>query len=424
MATELLIEILQEFHEKMENFDLGICRDVEFSNIKNKIAVAIGMRRTGKTYLLMQKILQLMEDNIPLSQILYLNFEDDRLLPMNQEKLRHFIDEFYSLYPRNHDGCYFFFDEIQNVEGWPLLIRRYLDTKKIAIYLTGSSAKLLSKEIATSLRGRSLATEVWPFNFKEFLTAKNISINLKLPGKKNRDQIKKYLKLYLIEGGFPEAVNLALATRIRLLQDYVNVVIFRDVIERHHITNISLVHYLIKMLLGNVGTSFSVNKVFNDLKSQGFAVSKTTIHDYLSYLEDVFLIFTVPLFSDSVRKTQTNPRKIYAIDSGLANAYIFNRDKNIGHWFENLIYLDLRRAGYKIYYYLTKDRYEIDFLTIDFLGKFSLIQVAWDVKDHETMQREQRALRCAEEELGVNGILLTSDNYVNWLLSLEQTILA
>src|SRR5205807_1805498 len=140
--------------------------------------------------------------------ILYINFEDDRLLPLHHQKLAKLVDAFYSLYPENHDRkCYLFFDEIQNVEDWPIVIRRFHDSKNVEIFLTGSSAKLLSKEIATTLRGRTLATEIWPYSFQEFLRAKKIVIDTHLFGKRVKDALTKHFLAYLSEGGFPEVLS-------------------------------------------------------------------------------------------------------------------------------------------------------------------------------------------------------------------------
>jgi predicted AAA+ superfamily ATPase len=417
----LLETLIQEFQDKIQFFTGGIPRITKFTEISDKIRVVIGMRRTGKTYFLLQIIHNLLK-SVSSRRILYLNFEDDRLFPMAGEQFATLIDEFYSLYPENHDEiCYLFFDEIQNIEGWERVIRRYFDTKKVRIYLTGPSAKLLSKEIATSLRGRSIATEMWPFSFTEFLEAQTINPSLNIRGKKDLDQFKKHLTSYLEQGGFPETMAMTSADRIRILQDYVSVVIFRDIVERHKITNISLIRYMIKVLVKNIGCGFSVNKLFNDLKSQGFAVSKTTIYDYLEYVEDAYLTFTVSLYAESVRKTQTNLRKLYAIDTGLVSAYSMSLSKNLGHYFENLIYLDLKRAGHEIYYYLTKARREVDFFTRDAQGLSHLYQVSWDIDDPQTLKRELTALHEAEDELGIQGELITPDIYLTSFLSQIQT---
>lgn len=413
----LLSTLIEEFQEKMATFKMGIAREVHFPEIPDKIMVAVGMRRTGKTYFLFQQIHELLKE-IPITRILYLNFEDDRLYPTSQQQLRGLLDDFYTLHPENHGQlCYLFLDEIQNVDEWHRVIRRYFDSKKVKIYLTGSSAKLLSKEIATSLRGRSLATEIWPFSFKEFLQTHHMTFpDNSAFGKQKLDKLKEQLNVYLNQGGFPETTSLNPENRRRVLQEYVSVVIFRDIIERHEITNISLIRYMIKALLKNVGCSFSVYKFFNDLKSQAFSVGKTTVHDYLSYVEDAYLAFSIPLYAESLRKTQVNPRKIYAIDTGLVNAYTTGISKNIGHHFENLIYLDLRRAGHEVHYYLTQTRREVDFLSRDRQGEWHLYQVSWDINDPKTLARESLALQEAETELGIKGEIVTADTYLTSFL--------
>ena len=413
----LLPTLREEFRQKIESFEGGVAREVDFPDVPNKIMVSIGMRRVGKTFFVLQKIKALLPE-VPLSRILYINFEDDRLFPMPQQKFAELLDAFYSLYPENHGQlCYLFLDEIQNVEQWYRVVRRFFDTKKVKIYLTGSSAKLLSKEIATSLRGRSLATEMWPFSFREFLQAKNITYPKAPFGKPSLDKLMANLRDYIEHGGFPEVTPLAAVEHGQVLQDYVSVVIFRDIIERYGVTNISLIRYLVNTLLKNVGRSFSINKLFNDLKSQAIPVSKTTLHDYLEHIEDAYLAFTLPLYSESLRKVQTNPKKIYAVDTGLARSYMMGRMQNIGRYFENLVYLDLRRRGHQVHYYLTKTRREVDFFTRSPQGDWHLYQVCWDMSDPKTYERESVALQEAENELGVKGTIITPETYLTSFLN-------
>ncbi|MDX2346644.1 MAG: ATP-binding protein [Legionella sp.] len=414
----LIHTLIAEFHAKIKHPPKLLERKQRLVQVDNKITVAIGMRRVGKTTCIFQKILSLLsKKQTSLEQILYLNLEDDRLIPFSAKQLAELIESFYTLYPKNHDRlCYLFLDEIQNIPDWPLLIRRLFDTKTVEIYLSGSSAKLLSKEIHTSLRGRAFSQEVWPFDFVEYFHATKQPLTEKLFSQKAHDQLFVLLKQYLEQGGFPETLNMTIEQRRQTLQDYVDVVVMRDIIERHGITNVSLIKYMIKSLLKNASTGFSVNKFHNDLKSQGFSTAKNTLYDYLNYIQDAYLIFTVPLYSESIRKTQTNPRKIYAIDTGLVKAYSFGITKNLGHYFENMFYLDLKRQGYEVYYYLTKERYEIDFMAIDSKGTPKLFQIVWDISDSKTLEREQRALVSAEQELGIKGTLITPTVYFenNW----------
>lgn len=411
---DLLSTLLDEFQEKLASTTQGLARESSFPVIDEKIKVAIGMRRVGKTYFLFQTIANfLFTKEITLQQVLYLNFEDDRLLPCSQEKFRELLEDFYRLYPDNHDRvCYLFLDEIQNVTDWALVVRRFFDTKKVKIFLSGSSAKLLSKEIATSLRGRSVVTEIWPFSFKEYIQRHNIAIPQALFSDKTRDLMMQSLKAYINEGGFPEVQGLLIGDRRQILQDYVELVIVKDIIERYRITSISLIKYMIQTLIKNPATGFSINKFSKDIKSQGLSGAKNTISDYLNHIEDAYLTFSVPLFSESIRKVESNPKKIYVIDTGLIKAFSFSFSQNWGHLFENLIFLDLKRKGHKIFYYLTHARYEVDFLVEDRLGEKKLYQVVWDASDLQTMEREMRALKIAEDELGIKGELITVETYL------------
>lgn len=413
----LLATLREEFEDKLKDIQNLIPREIAFETVLNKILVFIGMRRTGKTTFLFQQILSLINEGINPTRILYVNFEDDRLLANDTKILVGLVDAFFTLFPANYDTeCYLFFDEIQNVPNWQRVIRRFQDTKKVVIYLTGSSAKLLSKEIASSLRGRSIATEVWPFSYSEYLTANQISPPPKVMGKKNYDQYYQNLKHYLESGGFPETTLISKSRERSLLQDYVDLVIMRDIIERYQITNHTLIRYMIKTLLKNVGSPFSVNKFFNDIKSQGLSASKNTLYDYLQHIEDAFLVFMVPFFSESVRKVASNPKKTYVIDTGLINAYTVSLSPQYGHLFENVIYLDLRRQNHKVFYYRTQEDYEIDFVSRDPQGKLHLWQVCWDIEDKKTLEREQRALEAAEKELGIKGQLITPQSYLSGAL--------
>lgn len=410
---KILSQLLAEFKSVIANTKDSVIRDLSFPDIPKMINVAIGVRRSGKTYFIYQKIRELVSQGIPLERILFINFEDDRLLPMDGAKLAQLLDAFYTLYPANHDlECYLFLDEVQNIEGWPLVVRRFYDSRKVRIFLTGSSAKLLSKEIATSLRGRSIATEVLPYSFQEYAKAHKIEKPEPPIGKKITDQFYQHLKTYFSIGGFPAIQFLHDNERRTILQSYVDAVIFRDIVERYNIANTALVKYLIKTLIKNAASPFAVHKFYNNIKSQGHSVGKDTLYQYMEYIEDSFLIFSVPLFSQSVRKIQMNPKKIYIVDNGLICANKLGVSSQWGNLFENQIYLDLKRRGKKVSYYLTKEGFEIDFVIEDNTGFYELLQVVWNADDKETIDRENRALKAAEKELGIKGRLITAQDYV------------
>lgn len=381
-----------------------------------RVAVAIGMRRAGKTCLMIQAMQDLLAQGCPASSILFLNFEDDRLQPLGPEGAAGIVDAFYAFAPENHDRMtHLFLDEIHALPEWSRLVRRLQDTRKVRLYLTGSSAKLLSREIATELRGRSLATEVWPYSFSEWLSADPGEGRKDLPkppyGQRTLDGLLPLLTAYLDGGGFPEVRSLDALQRLRILQDHVDVVVFRDVVERHGITNLPLARYLIRSLLRNVGRSLSINKLHNDLRSQGRSVSKDALYAYVDHFEDAFLCFAVPLHASSTRKAATAPKKVYAVDPGLAAAFRMGT-ADLGQRFENLVYLDLRRMGGEVSYYLTASSREVDFLVQWPDGRKELVQVCWDLRDPATLQREREALEEAQAELGLEGRVVTPASYL------------
>lgn len=414
VMSETNIEtLLGEFYDKLSRLKNLVDREVRFPEAPNKIKVAIGVRRAGKSYLIYQYVLRLLREGINKTRILYINFEDDRLLPLDQAKLANLVEEFYSLYPENYEQkCYLFFDEIQNVDDWALVIRRLHDTKNAEIFLTGSSAKLLSKEIATSLRGRSLAVEVWPYSFQEFIQAKEIEIDTSFYDKKTLDKIKRVFNAYLSEGGFPEVVNFNPDERQQTLQDYLDIVIYRDIIERHNIKSPALVKYMCLSMIHNVAKPFTVNKFFNDVKSQGYVTGKDMLYEYADHIEDAYLAFSIELHDRSIRKVKTNPKKIYAIDPGMARALTLNYESDLGRLFENIVYLDLKRRRCKVNYYLTAERHEIDFIVQTPRGQRKLFQVAWDHSNQNTFNREQRALEEGMKELSIDGEILTLESYL------------
>lgn len=412
-AQTILHTLLGEFYDKLKLLSSLVPREARFPNAPGKIKVAIGMRRSGKTYFFYQQILKMLQEGVDRTAILYLNLEDDRLLPLEEQKLAQLVEAFYALYPENHERkCYLFLDEIQNVQNWPIVIRRLHDSKNAEIFLTGSSAKLLSKEIATNLRGRSLAVEIWPYSFHEYLKAKKISIDRALFDKKTLDKLSQQFHHYLSEGGFPEITAFDPDVKQKTLQEYLDVAIYRDLIERHQIKNPSIIKYMILSMMHNVGKPFAINKFYNDLKNQGYAISKDQLYQYVEHIEDAFLAFAVPIYDPSIRKVHSNPKKIYAIDTGMARALTLEYEKDFGRLFENVVYLDLRRSGYKVNYYLTQERYEIDFLAQTPQGKKKLFQVVWNMQDAKTQEREERALQAGMKQLKIEGSIVTLESYL------------
>jgi hypothetical protein len=395
----------------------GTPREITPPRVENKILAVVGMRRAGKTYFLYQLIHDLLGSGVPSESVLYINLEDDRLLPVDHRKLAGLLEGFYALHPANHERrVHLFLDEIQVADGWPAVLRRFLDTRDVQITITGSSSKLLSTEIATALRGRSLDCEVAPFSFSERLTHLGRGLPRNSAGPAERDRLREELERHITCGGFPETILLPTRERIQTLQGYVNVVILRDLVERHGIANVALVRHLLRTLISTAGGRFTVNKFYNDSRSQGLRVAKNTLHDYLEMIEDAFLTFLVPIHTLSARKRNVNPRKVYAVDPGLVGAYTLRRD-NFGPLFENLVYNDLRRRGCRLAYHLTRSGREVDFVAQYPDGRVRLYQATHDITEEATRQREQAALDEACAELGAEGMLVTPESYVEGFLA-------
>lgn len=372
-----------------------------------KVISLIGLRRAGKTFYFYQLINNLIEDSINPSQILYINFEDDRILPLNVKELNTILEAYYELYPENTgETLYLFFDEIQNIDNWELFIRRVHDKKNARIYITGSSSKLLSKEIATSLRGRTLSYYLFPLSFKEFLRFRQVTLNKDFEYTDARFKVKKLFSEYLVGGGFPEVVLEAEELRQDILRNYFEMFIYRDLVERFSIRNTSLLKSLVKFLITNIGTTFSVNSFYRTIKKD-MPVGKDTLMEYLSYLEDINLVYLVPIFSYSLKKQQVNPRKVYCIDNGLRNAVSFMFSKDEGRLAENLVFLELKRRSKEPYYW--KNKGEVDFVIKDRDSSFTAINVSYT---DEIDERETKALLEFADEFSPKVkelILLTKD---------------
>lgn len=408
--NSLIEQIIANFHERQ--LPTLTARKTQLPRLSGKIDAVIGMRRTGKTYFLYQVMDEYLADGIPKSSLLYINFDDERLYPMASADLHNITETFYRLFPENKEKlCYFFFDEIQNIPGWEQFVRRILDTEKIQMVLTGSSAKLLSREISTSLRGRSISTEIFPFSFHETLIHEGINIETShRPGAKLKALLQNRFRSFLIKGGFPEVQGIDDSLRLRVLQEYVDVVILRDIVERYGIGNIKPLRALIRHLLSAPSTLFSVNKFYNDLKSQGIACGKNSLHEFLEHLSDAYLFYPLMIHSRSERARRVNPRKVYAIDTGLITAFMNRPGQDSGRLLENAVFMALRRQYRTIEYYRTKSGFEVDFIVTSDSGDQSLYQASLELNDPATRKREVRALTEAMEETGARkGMIITLD---------------
>lgn len=378
------------------------------AGLPGKADALIGMRRSGKTWLLLGEIARLVESQaLPRSHVLYLSLEDERLTGVDAAQLGGMLDAWWRRTPAAAtEPTWLVLDEVQNVPGWERFVRRVLDRGSPRVSVTGSSARLLAREIATSMRGRSLALEVLPFGLDEVLTHQGEAIPTVFPpGDAGRARLEHALDRYLEEGGFPEVIGLDPVDRYRILRDYVDVVLFRDVVERHAAGNVPALRRIVRRLASAPATQLSVHRFYNDLRSQGIAVSKDTLHSYFDFVEDAYLAFRVPILTTSDRVRSSNPVKTYPVDPGLARAFAASSEP--GHLLETVVYLELRRRSGEISWMKTRSGFEVDF-AIQRHDGLSLVQVCVDPQDPAVRDRELRALIEAMAETGLREAIVVT----------------
>lgn len=388
-------------------------RDIYLPDIPGKVHAVIGMRRAGKTTFLKQLQADRREENPP-EHAIYLSFDDDRLADLDVSQLDLLLEEYYRRHPDLRDSVevHWFLDEVQLVEGWERFVRRVSDTERVRFVVSGSSAKMLSREVHTSLRGRSVATVVSPFSFREYL--RHREDEPQEPPERwtpaTRSLIEERFRAYLRAGGFPEAQGLETRDRIPLLQGYVDSVLLRDVVERYDVSQVGALRWLVRFLLRNPAGKVSVRKLTDDISSQGHAVGRDTVGTLLDHVTDAFLVDLVPLATESERRQSRNPMVGYPVDTGLVQALDASGGPQTGHTFETAVFNELNRRGLDVSY--VKDPVsgsEVDFLSRDYEGNDDLIQVCADPTVGTTLDRELRALdEAVSAHRGASATLLVS----------------
>lgn len=381
IKKEIIKEIIRDFHRSQ--LPETKQRDLSIPVNTKKIVTITGVRRSGKTYILFETIKKLLSLNVPKNRMLYLNFEDERL-DLSIEQVELILQSYRELYPDiDLSKCYLFFDEVQNVAGWERFIRRVYDGITKNIFITGSNSRLLSKEISTSLRGRTLTYEIFPLSFKEYLRFYGIEPDIY--HSETKAKIIGLFERFLIEGGFPELPMVSEHIKFLTLQEYFHVMLYRDMVERFKITNITVLKYFLKRLFENISSPLSVNKIYNELKSHGYRISKNMLYEYLQYAEDIYLFQIIRKYNPSILKQELGEKKVYAIDNGILNSATYSFLKDYGKLLENLIFMEFRKKGKSVFFY--KNKKECDFLIPDDKNG-EVIQVTYSVEDISTRERE------------------------------------
>ncbi len=389
--------------------DTGVPRRLQIQTVSGKATVCMGVRRSGKSTYMLQIIERLLASGVPRQNIMHLNLFDDRLHALRSHNLGLITEAYYSLHPekKNSETVHFFFDEIQSVPGWEPFIDRLMRTEQCEVYLTGSSARMLSKEIATQMRGRALSWELFPFSFREFLDGRSVEAGDAL-STKQRLGVRRAFDDYWDTGGFPEVMNVNKALRVKTHQEYLNAILFRDLVERHDISHPRAASDLSHWLIDNTASLYSINGLTGYLKSLGHKVPKTTVSQYVEWFEDAYFLFTVRLFDASLSRSHANPKKIYCIDHSLVTSVSSGVLRNAGHLLENLVFVALRRVNPSVYYYRTRTGRQVDFVVPVRSGVPHLYQVCESMADPQTKKREVTAVAEAMAELGTESATIVT----------------
>lgn len=417
-TLKTLIVDFQELH-----LETGVPRRVNVVPVAGKATICIGVRRSGKSTYLYQRIQDLLDRGVSRENILYLNFFDDRLHGLLHESPGVILEAYYSLYPekKNAEAIYCFFDEIQVLPGWEAFVDRLMRTEKCEVWITGSSAHMLSREIATQMRGRALSWEMFPFSFPEYLDCRSVNIPEKL-GTKQRLLLQKAFEGYWESGGFPESAMLDARMRVKIHQEYFNSVLYRDLVERHDIPHPRAVAELARWLVDNTASLYTVNRLLAYLRTLGHNLSKPSVSDYLEWFEDAYFLFTVRLFDASLARANANPKKIYCIDHALVASVSSGILINSGHLLENLVFVALRRTMTEISYYKTRGGREVDFIVHQRGQARRLVQVCESLAHPGTREREIGALAEAMAEQGLDRAVIVTRNDAELVNTAEGTI--
>jgi predicted AAA+ superfamily ATPase len=383
--------IIIEKQEWVKNI-LPIHREVKIEKKANYVFT--GLRRAGKSYVLYQMIREKLDlDNF--DRLIFINFEDERLLEVTSHDLHLIIDAYKELYDLEPIIC---LDEIQNIHNWQKFVRRLAD-EGYQIYVTGSNADMLSHEIATTLGGRFVNKEILPLSFKEYLRFHQIEVNAKLKYASNRIKIFKLYEDYLHHGGFPELIHFE--NKRDYLSSVYQKLFYGDLIARYKVSSVITLKLMVKKIAESVNNETSINRIKNLIKSTGVSIGSNTLFDYLNYLESSYMIASISNYYSKFSEKESI-KKYYFLDTGLLNLFLTNQPTKL---LENQIYIELRRRGESIFF--LKQKNEVDFYLPD---QSTLIQVSYSINDPETATREIKGLKTAMKSLHVSlAYIITVD---------------
>ena len=393
---EILKQIILDFQEtKLPSYTE---RNIDIPTNTKSITTIIGPRRAGKTYRIYQLIDSL---DIDKENIVYINFEDERL-ETKKKTLTTIITAYTELYPeKNLENTWFFFDEIHIMPSWQTFIRRLHETHTQNIFITGSSSKLLSREVATQLRGRTLSYEVLPLSYKEYLSFKDIPLP---PSTKNTSKQNNALQEYIKNGGYPETISYNTVIRQKTLQSYYDAMLYKDIVERHNVKHPTALKQILNKIYSSTSNPFSVHKTYNQLKSQGYKIGKNNVYKYVDHIKEACAAFFLKKWSASQQKRDKSQQKVYVPDTGLVNTVTTKYSQNKGPLYENIVYTELRRRQYNTFYH--SQRHECDFILRRDNETKHVVQVCADFTTPKTRQREWQGAIEAAKKHGVEEAII------------------
>ncbi|MCM1348596.1 MAG: ATP-binding protein [Firmicutes bacterium] len=378
----------------------------------NKIITIPGVRRCGKSSRMEVVVNELLSMNVDRARILWVSFDDERLVRMKSDELYRIIEAYREMYPDvDMASVYMFFDEIQLIEGWEYFVMRLYKHYSKNIYISGSNATMLSSELKSALRGWPLEEETYPLSFREYCEFTGVNVN----GWSESDlaKIRNAFFAYNNEGGFPEVVltNNPLL-KFKILQGYFDTMLLKDLVEHYGLSNIEVLRYFLKRIMANLTKPTSIRAIHGDIKSRGLKVSKDILYDWAKYACDIFMFLRIPNYSKSLQKVESSQPKYYCIDNGLRDSVLLPQSNDDGKKLENTVFLQLYRQRTpvdSIYYY--QGAGECDFVVQRGNNIEQLIQVTWDMSDAATRKREISGLLEASVATNCENLLIITADH-------------
>ena len=386
-------------------------RDVKLPVNRKKIITVPGVRRCGKSTMMEIAINDLVRKGVPKENILWIGFDDERLVNMSSDELDDVIIAYMEMFPDIPiKDVYMFFDEIQLIKDWEYFVLRIYKSYCKNIYICGSNATMLSSELGSALRGYPLEYETYPLSFNEFCRFKGIVTDSFMEQDKAR--LKNAFETYNQESAFPEIVlTSSRSEQLKLLHGYFDTMILRDLAEHYRITNTGVIRYFIKRIMANLSKPTSINAIYNDIRSQGLKVSKDDLYLWADYACNIFLFMRIPKYDRSPVKERKSLDKFYCIDNGLRNAVLMPQSNDKGKNLENTVFMHLNRhklQSDRISYF--QGNAECDFVLQREENVVLLIQVSWSIADDETREREIKGLLEASSVTGCDNLLIITDD--------------